>query len=120
MRGYMFRNRWFSLVFVGLVLVGVANLVGTEEGGGTLGEMREQFARQTDQTHGLDTESELPEVSDDVHFEFIDDEELIDPATGYDPTPIDPVAALPENGATVAPDTQFVIVQQDGGQEAEQ
>ena len=38
MRGYMFRNRWFALLFVCLTLAGVTKLVGTDRESGAIQE----------------------------------------------------------------------------------
>ncbi|MCT2557624.1 hypothetical protein N0B51_01375 [Tsuneonella sp. YG55] len=120
MRGYMFRNRWFALLFVGMVLAGVANLVGTEAGGGAISAAQTQFADQREQAEALVDHGPPGEGEPDIELQFTPDEELIDAATGYDPTPVDEFAAAQEVGSEVVPDTQVVIFADDGGQRAGQ
>ena len=120
MRGYMFRNRWFALLFVGMVLAGAANIVGTEGSGGALDAAREQYAGEQAQTQVLATDHEPAADANDVLLEFTPDEELIDPATGYDPTPVDEFASAQPGGQVVVPDTQVVIVSHDDGQQSGQ
>ncbi len=113
----MFRNRWFALLFVGMVLAGVTKIVGTEEDQGALDAAREELARQRAQAEQMTGESaQFTFTDEDVEVEFVPDEELIDPATGYDPTPIDEFAAASETGEEVVPDAQVVIVQHNDGQ----
>lgn len=88
MRGYMFRNRWGALLFVGLVLASVTRLVGTGNGDGALDAAREQIVEQGPPVEALVAESVPP--GEPLPTEFTPDEELIDPGTGEDPTPIDP------------------------------
>ena len=93
MRGYMFRNRWFALLFVAVTLAGVTRLVGTEKDRGAIdaaaNEIVEQKA-QADQFAGDMAAAEVPQ--DDFSVEFTSDEELIDAAVGEDPTPVDEFA----------------------------
>ena len=46
MRGYMFRNRWWALIFAGLVLAGATRLVGTGHGDGALEQAIQEVAAQ--------------------------------------------------------------------------
>jgi hypothetical protein len=115
MRGYMFRNRWFALLFVGVTLAGVTRLIGTHEDGGTLDDAKAQLIAQQRAAQSF-TEpaapSEAEESGDDLPVEFTPDEELIDPAVGEDPTPIDEFAesqTSPEDDTT---DTFVEIVSQ--------
>ncbi|MGX7951459.1 hypothetical protein ACWPM1_02730 [Tsuneonella sp. HG249] len=87
MRGYMFRNRWFALLFVALVLAGVTRLVGTGNGDGALDIAKQQIAEQKVQAERLTTESKL--AAPEAKVLFTPDDELIDPAVGEDPTPVD-------------------------------
>lgn len=120
MRGYMFRSRWSALLFVGLVLLGVANLVGTEEEGGAIDAARAQFSDQHDQAEAFTQYSPAGQNADEVALQFAQDEELIDPATGYDPTPVDDFAASQEISREVVPGAQVVIVAPDGGRQTGQ
>lgn len=88
MRGYMFRNRWGALLFVGLVLAAVTRLVGTGHGDGALDLAKEQLAEQKAQAERM-TSGTRRSAERATKVEFASDEELIDPAVGEDPTPID-------------------------------
>ncbi len=111
MRGYMFRNRWWALVFVGLVLAGVTRIVGTGEGDGALDEAAQQIAKQRDIAEQFTSDTAPTESIDDVAIEFTSDEELIDAAVGDDPTPPDDVVEEPD--PEVVPSDEVVIVSQD-------
>lgn len=87
MRGYMFRNRWLALLFVGLVLAGTTRIVGTGEGDGALAEATQDLAEERTQLEAVSSERESGSPDDEVVIEFTPDEELIDPAVGDDPTP---------------------------------
>jgi hypothetical protein len=84
----MFRNRWGALLFVGLTLAGVAQLVGTGKGDGAIERARSQIAAQRARAGPIVTRS-APTGAAEVKVEFVPDEELIDLALGEDPTPID-------------------------------
>ena len=87
MRGYMFRNRWFALLFVAFVLAGVTRLVGTGNGDGAIDLARKQIADQKVEAERLTTET--TPAPTEANVQFTPDEELIDQALGEDPTPID-------------------------------
>ena len=96
MRGYMFRNRWGALLFVCLTLAGAATLVGTETGEGAIQQATDQIAQQKAQADRLTTDTQAPAQPTRKTAETVvwsADEDLIDPATGEDPTPIDEFAA---------------------------
>lgn len=97
MRGYMFRNRWGALLFVGLVLAGVTRLVGTGDGDGALDLAKRQLVEQKGQAEGITSDTRRP-TERPAKVEFVSDDELIDPAVGEDPTPIDQRLAA-DNGA---------------------
>lgn len=88
MRGYMFRNRWGALLFVGLVLAAVTQLVGTGKGDGALAKATQDLVRQRAATASL-TDRVNASAGRAAKVQFASDEELIDPAQGEDPTPID-------------------------------
>ena len=117
MRGYMFRNRWFALLFVGLVLAAVTRIVGTGNGDGVLDEATNQIVNQQDRAERLSVTAATDDAGADVSVQFTSDEELIDPATGEDPAPIDEFAA--EQATEVVPESEVVIVSQDVGGEAQ-
>ncbi len=114
MRGYMFRNRWFALLFVGLTLAGVTTLVGTEKGHGALQDATDQIAQQKAQAEQMTTATQQtpsPDVSPD-EVVMAADEDLIDPAQGEDPTPPDEFAAAnPPDPEDIA--DEVVIVSRD-------
>lgn len=100
MRGYMFRNRWGALLFVGLTLAGVTTLVGTDEHG-AIQQAASQIAQQKAQADKL--VAGAPEIAEPASgapvtdVPFAADEDLIDPAMGIDPTPIDETAPIDPN-----------------------
>jgi hypothetical protein len=90
MRGYMFRNRWFALLFVGVVLAGTTRVVGTGDGDGAVDQAALEIAAQRERAEALSGGTETGSFDDsDVTVEFTADEELIDEALGEDPSPID-------------------------------
>ena len=115
MRGYMFRNRWFALLFVALTLAGVTTLVGTEQGHGAIQDATDQIAQQKAQAEQLTSATQdAPSLADDTADSVVmaADEDLIDPAEGEDPTPIDEFAAAnPPDPEVVSDDV--VIVSRD-------
>ena len=114
MRGYMFRNRWFALLFVGLTLAGVTTLVGTEKGHGALQDATDQIAQQKAQAEQMTTATQQPPSPDVSPDEVVmaADEDLIDPAQGEDPTPPDEFAAAnPPDPEDIA--DEVVIVSRD-------
>ena len=111
MRGYMFRNRWFALLFVALTLAGVTTLVGTEEGHGALQDATDQIAQQKAQAEQLTSATQSTPSTDGSAEEVVlaSDEDLIDPAQGEDPTPIDEFAAAnPPDPEEVSDDVVIV------------
>jgi hypothetical protein len=110
MRGYMFRNRWFALLFVGLTLAAVTRLVGTEDGKGALGEAAEELVAQKKTAEDVVAgRTQAQTTSNEMAVEFTPDEELIDPAAGEDPTPVDEFAQIAADPAAV-PHDEVVIV----------
>jgi hypothetical protein len=113
MRGYMFRNRWFALLFVCITLAGVTKLVGTDKEHGTIQHATDQIAAQRVQAEQLTTatqETPVDSAADDVPY--ADDDELIDEATGEDPTPVDEFAATTSEDAD-GPSDEVTIVSRD-------
>lgn len=112
MRGYMFRNRWFAVIFVAMVLAGVTKFIGTGNNDGAIDAAREQLAQQRAIAEEFTSanQSAAP-AEDDVTVEFSSDEELIDPAVGDDPTPADDFVTAEEEEAI--PAEEIVIVSQD-------
>lgn len=94
MRGYMFRNRWGAMLFVAFVLAGVTRLIGTEQTDGAIDVAAGQIVQQKAQVDALSLDS--PPAPEPIEIEPTGDDELIDPATGEDPTPIEMDAGLPD------------------------
>ncbi len=116
----MFYNRWAALAFVGLVVFGAVNLIGSEDDQGLLlrsandlEEQREGMAREVERISSpvASPHQELQSVAG----EFGVDEDLIDAAEGFDPTPI--VATEPGKETDAG---DVVIVQQDSGDNYEE
>lgn len=113
MRGYMFRNRWGALLFVALTLAGVTRLVGSEDGEGAIQQAADRIAQQKAEADRLTSDvRQTPSAASTAPETVVlsADEELIDPATGDDPTPIDEFgqtgasnldAEMPDDGAIV-------------------
>lgn len=106
MRGYMFRNRWFALLFVALVLAGVTRVVGTGKGDGMVDLAKDQLAHQRDRAAALSDAPQQIATKKAPTVEFASDEELIDLAIGEDPTPADPA---PPGAEEPAAPTVFLI-----------
>ncbi len=119
MRDYMFRNRWGALLFVGLTLAGVTTLVGTDKNNGALQQAALEIERQQAQAEKFAKDpggAKAPQDEDD-EANFISDEELIDPATGEDPTPVDQTApVLSEEGETIPVDEVIIVSREIAGQ----
>jgi hypothetical protein len=111
----MFRSRWGALVFVVVSAAGAATLVGGEEDEGVLlnaaAELQQQRQQQEDTLEGAVTsvgaDAALPSGET---VEFTSDEELIDEAEGFDPTPLEDGAPPPPE---VVPKDEVVIVSRD-------
>ena len=109
MRDYMFRNRWGALLFVGLTVAGALTLVGTDKDAGALQQATERLAQNQqqaeqfvkDQQRVQETVATQGEPSQPAVMAATD-EELIDPATGIDPTPVDEFAAAQEQASSGA------------------
>jgi len=93
MRGYMFKNSKGALFFVALTLLGVATLVGTEDNEGALLKAAaniEQQRNMMNEDRRVVRGNSAPigfASSNGQTREFTADEDLIDDATGFDPTP---------------------------------
>ncbi|ANY18756.1 hypothetical protein A6F68_00221 [Tsuneonella dongtanensis] len=113
MRGYMFRNRWLALLFVGIVLASVTKVVGTGKGDGALDQAKQQIESQKAQADQFSSEHSDSASDDSVIYEFTPDEELIDSASGEDPTPSDAFGAEVNEDPEVVPSDELVIVMDD-------
>lgn len=98
MRGYMFRNPWLALLFVGMTLMSVAALIGTDDDKGTLVSAADTIGHQRDPADPAPRESSRPtaepkEQPAPTVTTFADEGDLIDSAEGSDPTPVDEPSA---------------------------
>lgn len=89
---HLFRNRWIALAFVLMMTASAISLVGTEEGGGVIGEATAELHGQKQAFEDQAAELSRPTRSHTViDMEEADagegDEALVDPGTGIDPTP---------------------------------
>ena len=107
MRGYMFRNRWWALIFAGLVLAGATRLVGTGHGDGALEQAIQEVAAQREAAETWSDGGAADPVREVIELGLVPDEELIDQTLGEDPIPMDPALGIePE----VVSEEQVVIV----------
>ncbi|MCB5425624.1 hypothetical protein H0274_10175 [Altererythrobacter sp. CC-YST694] len=94
MNQFIFKNRWFAAGFVAFMLLATYVLVGDEDGG-LLSRFSSRPAAPLPQASApvappppLPTEAPPPaDAAQPVTHEYMEDEELVDPATGTDPTP---------------------------------
>lgn len=117
MRGYMFRNRWGALLFVGMTLAGVATLVGTGRKEGAIQQAAEQIARQRAQADRLTTSARQSAprspAQEATTVVLIPDEELIDSTEGVDPSPADDFGTPPDDDLALVPQEEVIIVSRD-------
>lgn len=109
----MFRNRWGALAFVGMTLAAVAQLVGTGKGDGAIEQARGQLVAQREQAEAVAAGDTAGATARAERVQFTSDEELIDPAQGEDPTPIDQRVAADADSDSVseeAPHDTIVLV----------
>lgn len=89
----LFRNRWIALAFVAFTLISAYTLVGAEDESSLLGSMNGEAEGAQEQLAVIEAPPQPEVVVDEGFSDFPDDalsdEELIDPATGFDPTPSD-------------------------------
>ena len=123
MRGYMFRNRWGAMLFVALTLASVTTLIGSEDGEGAIKQATDRIAQQKAEADRLttDTQQAPPAAAGPAETIFLSAyEELIDPATGEDPTPIDEFNPSDPSDPNAEIADEVVIVSRDvGGQPAQ-
>ncbi len=94
MNQFLFKSRWIAIAFAVLTLFSTYMLVGDEDDGSRLGSVQGAAIAQRDQTAGqlaaigtaepVVVEPPPEAMLDDV--EFVDDGELIDDASGSDPS----------------------------------
>lgn len=93
MRGYMFKSSKGALLFVIVTLLGVATLIGSEDNEGALLKAASDIEKQRsmmneDREFARSSSAPVGFASENPgDLEFTPEEELIDDATGFDPTP---------------------------------
>lgn len=112
---FLFRNKWAALAFVILTLVSVQVLVGREGEKSVISRTQDQLIEQRQHMRqSIDDLGNDPAASgvvppgagsatatQDAEVGFGDDEELIDDAAGFDPTPeVEQPAEPPSEGDT--------------------
>ena len=104
MQNFMFKSSKGALIFAGIVILGAVTVVGGADDPGAVIETSDDIARQKAELDAMieeenhmveevsDEEDEFDEwLGDDI--EYLDDEDLIDSAEGFDPAPmLDPSA----------------------------
>lgn len=110
----MFRNRWGALFFAVMTAAGAAALVGGEQEQGVLLDAAEDIQQQKAAMEATMAGVSAPPaaITTSGEVEFIYDEDLIDDAAGFDPTPAEDAAPLP---GEVVPYDEIVIVSRDVG-----
>ncbi len=118
---FLFRNKLAALAFVVLTVIGAATLVGTEEHDGVIAKTTQEITKQradfAEKTAALSSKKSTPEpvlveVEPEV-VEFTDEEDLIDDALGFDPTPetLEPdVDPKPDQAGNIAEEGEVVII----------
>ena len=99
---FLFKNKWFALAFVVLIAVGVRFFVGAEGEESVVTRTQDEFLSQRDEVQqsmiemGIEpiTEEEMRPPAMESEFRdgdvmgFTPDEDLIDNASGFDPSPL--------------------------------
>lgn len=118
MAGYMFKSPKGAIVFVVVTLLGVTMLVGTEENEGALLKLADDFekhgeAMQSDRRIQYSDSAPIGFASKNSEpSEFASDEELIDDASGFDPTPeLEPPLVSTEPQINLVESNAEIIVQ---------
>lgn len=114
MNQFIFKNRWFAAGFVAFMLLATYVLVGDEDRG-LLSRFSARPAAPPPQASApvppppLPTEAPPPaDAAQPVTHEYMEDEELVDPATGADPTPREDAGAgddMQEDGNAASGDS---------------
>ncbi len=113
MRGYMFRTKWGALLFAVATAAGAATLIGGEQDRGVLLNAAEDIQQQKAAMEATMSSGSSPlAIPTSARVEFTSEEELIDDASGFDPTPVEDGAPLESE---VVPHDEVVIVSRDVG-----
>jgi hypothetical protein len=93
---FLFRNKWVALAAAVLLLAGISALVGREGDDGLLARTQRDLAArhheapdEAGEIARSQSEAYTPPPPAETSQEFVDDEELVDNADGYDPSPPD-------------------------------
>jgi len=111
----LFTNRWAALLFVAATLLSVVTVVGGEDGDGVLGRMTEEVRAQQQFLEGPIEEAGAgqpiiyPNRSTARNENFTPDDELVNEAEGFDPTPEGQGDARP--GGEMENPESYVIIQ---------
>jgi len=119
MYSFLFRNKLGALAFVVLTMIGAATLVGTEEHDGVIAktaqeltQQRDEFAEKVEAMNSINPAAEeAPLMAEPA--EFTPDDDLVDTAQGFDPTPEAPQPDInpdPVEAARVAEEGEVVII----------
>ena len=104
----LFRSRWAALLFVAITIASAAVFVGGQKSESSIkaiaADMRDQ--NQAKMPFPSEDVEEMAHESELIHG-FASDEDLVDQATGDDPTPEDEPARI---GAEVAAESEPTIV----------
>jgi hypothetical protein len=99
---HLFRNRWIALAFVLMMAASAATLVGTEDSDGVIDQATARFQGQKAEFKAQAEAIAKPTPSitiiepDEITGETDDEDILIDPGTGVDPTPPEPTGFDPQ------------------------
>lgn len=115
MNGVLFRYKWVMLAFLVLVLAGVQYLVGSEGREGALARVQDEAGEPPGGARLPDGTGQPPGMDglhNEMDMDVMPDEDLIDSAEGFDPTPPDEggfddgefVADAPPDGAGPPPE----------------
>ncbi len=121
MGSFISRNGLASLVFLGLIMFGLSRLVGSEGEDGLLmkiskdftGENEAQVADEAKPATAVQSEAAAPQANPPIS-EFFEDDELIDTAEGFDPSPTTKPSASNND------DDEAMIVQQSNASQSVQ
>lgn len=96
----LFRNRWAALGFVAMMVASAISLVGTEEGGGMIDEATAKLQGQKQDLKAQAANLSKPTsnhivIDAGAPADKVNDEDLVDPGSGEDPTPVDDGALEP-------------------------
>lgn len=122
---WLFKNKWVAIAFVILTLASVQSLVGKNgkdesvisRTQSQLIAQRKQMQQQIDEMNaGQDGQDAIPGPPSDAETGFAADDELIDDAKGFDPTPEIEQPLDPSPDVDPSPDLDPAPIQDDSSQ----